>query len=244
MTHKKRRHDWESLPTPHLPAGGRKEEDPIRPLEVVIKADSRGTLEAVCDALSRLPPGGVEVVPIGLSVGDVSKSDVTMARTGSRLVVGFDVGSMPRIDELAKEQGVEVRLYDVIYRLTEDVQKIARSLVPAQPQERVLGQARVIALFKSSRKGSILGCQVLQGRIALGMQFRLIAPAGPVYRGVVESLRIGRDSVGESRPGQQVGLKIGDFQRAQIGFLVECFETTRPPVQPWSPRPGIHRGTG
>ncbi|KPK28154.1 MAG: hypothetical protein AMJ61_03505, partial [Desulfobacterales bacterium SG8_35_2] len=88
-----------------------------------------------------------------------------MAEAGSRLIVGFNVGLMPHIDLTASEHNVEIRLYEVIYKLLEDIESIARSLVPQEPSEEIIGSAKVIALFKSSRRGIILGCEVQAGKL-------------------------------------------------------------------------------
>ena len=93
--------------------------------------------------------------------------------------------------------------------------------------EKTTGKAKVIAVFKSTRKGIILGCEVLEGTLALRKNFRLIAAMGPVYSGKIESLHIKNDAVKEARVGQQVGLKISDFNKGNVGDLVECYERTR-----------------
>lgn len=211
-------------------------------LEVVVKADAVGTLEAVVHGLAGVAGGTVALRVIHAAVGEVAKSDVLMAATGSRLVLGFQVPTGPKVEEYAREQGVEVRLYAVIYDLLGDAQQIARSLVPRGDEERITGKAKVIALFKSTRKGVILGCEVQEGTLSLGKRFRVIDPAGPVHEGRIESLHIGPDAVREARPGQQVGLKIEGFRKARIGDWVECFEVTHAAgPAPWSPRGGVRR---
>lgn len=241
MTHpKSHRHSGPPVHSPRSEpvASG---EGPSRKLEIVVKADTQGTLEALVAAVVKVAVPGVSIALIERAVGDVSQSDLAMAATGSRLVVGFDVDVSARGEEFAKNNGIEVRLYDVVDRAVRDLEDIARSLVPVPAQERILGQARVIALFKSTRKGIILGCEVLQGRIALGLPFRVISAPGPIYTGIVESLHIERDAVTQARPGQQVGLKILDFNRARIGDLVECFEALPTKERPWTPRGGVLR---
>jgi translation initiation factor IF-2 len=211
-------------------------------LEVVVKADTVGTLEAVTLGLSRTPPEGSELRIIATGLGEVSKSDVLMATTGSRLVLGFQVPVGLRVEEYAREQGVEVRLYQVIYALLEDARNILQSLAPRKPVEHTVGRAKVIALFKGSRKGIILGCEVAEGRLAVGERFRVIDAAGPIHEGTIGSLHIGPDAVREARPGQQVGLKVEGFQKARLGDWVECFRVDAPAGPPrWTPRPGVHR---
>ncbi len=207
-------------------------------LEIVLKCDSVGSLEAVISSLKTLENPEVEVSPIHTGIGAISKSDLLMALTGSRLVVGFNVSLLPRMEQLSKEKGVEIRLYDVIYKLTQNLSEIARSLIrPDDEKERSTGKAKVIALFKSSRKGIILGCEVLEGALFQGNNFRVISAMGPVYSGKIESLHIDRDAVKEAKVGQKVGLKISDFNRAKKGDLVETYEKVKPEASTtWHPR--------
>lgn len=207
-------------------------------LEIVLKCDSVGSLEAVISSLKTLENPEVEVSPIHTGIGAISKSDLLMALTGSRLVVGFNVSLLPRMEQLSKEKGVEIRLYDVIYKLTQNLSEIARSLIrPDDEKERSTGKAKVIALFKSSRKGIILGCEVLEGALFQGKNFRVISAMGPVYSGKIESLHIDRDAVKEAKVGQKVGLKISDFNRAKKGDLVETYEKVKPEASTtWHPR--------
>jgi translation initiation factor IF-2 len=211
-----------------------------RSLEMVLKADSAGSQEAVTTTITGRPVAGVEIRVIHADVGAVSKSDLLMALTGSRLVVGFNVDVMPEIPRLSREQGVEVRLYKVIYRLSEDLHQIARSLIPREEQEKLTGKARVIALFKSSRRDIILGCEVVEGKLALGDPFRVISAMGQVYTGHIQSLHIEKDAVKKATVGQQVGIKIPGFDKGRIGDWVECFETVRERgPEPWRPKGGV-----
>lgn len=208
-------------------------------LELVLKTDSIGTEEAVISSLELIETPGVVVDVIQAGTGDVSKSDLFMAETGSRLVMGFNVGVLPKIKELASERGVEVRLHDVIYRLCEDVSQIAKSMVRKEEQERITGRAKVIALFPGGRKGVILGCEVLDGTLAVGKHFKLISEPGIVYVGTIGSLHIEERAVKEASKGQQVGLKISGFKRAKKGDLLECFETLPVKNRRWQPRGGV-----
>jgi translation initiation factor IF-2 len=235
MPHKKH-------PPPRVTPAKAAAREPARKLEVILKCDAVGSVEAAIASVQALKPhaGALQIIHSG--VGPVNKSDLTMATTGSRLVVGFNVEVLPGIPHLAQEQGVEVRLFSVIYRLISDLQQIITSLVPTETEEKTTGKARVIALFKSSRKGIILGCEVVEGNLALGNPFRVITAMGPVYTGRIESLQIEKNPVKEVRSGQQVGLKISDFNKVKLGDWVECFITSRPKaLPPWTPKPGVFR---
>lgn len=211
-------------------------------LDIVLKCDSSGSVEAVSAAVSRILLPEVDINIIYSGVGDVHKSDILVAVTGSRLIVGFQVGVLHGVDMALREFGVEVRLHDVIYKLTADIRSIAESMIPHVPAENIIGSARVIALFKSSRKGIILGCEVLNGYLALGHRFHIISAMGPVYTGTIESMKIEKDAVQKAVQGQQAGIKIRDFNKAKIGDLMETFRVL--PLtgrQPWKPSSAIIR---
>jgi translation initiation factor IF-2 len=199
-------------------------------------------MEALSSAILEAAPPKAPISIIHAGVGIIGKTDIFLAETGSRLVLGFNVGTGPDIDKLSAEHGVEVRLYDVIYRLVDDVVQTAHSLLPIEETEEILGRARVVALFKSSRKGIILGCEIVEGRLAVADRFRVIAAMGPVYSGTISSLHIGRDTVRDAKTGQKVGLKIRNFKKAAVGDLVESFlPDSGKKNRPWSPRGGAYR---
>ena len=211
-------------------------------IEIVLKCDSRGSLEAAYSAIEAIRIPGIQWDLIRSGMGDINKSDLLLAVTGSRLVIGFNVGTGQKIERMCKEQGIEVRLYKVIYRLVDDLQKIAESLKGREPaEEKITGKARVIALFKGGRKGIILGCEVMEGVFVRGAQFRIISAMGVIHTGRIESLQVEKDAVTEARPHQQVGLKISNFKKSlKIGDLIECFESARPGhVNAWQPRGGV-----
>ncbi|MEJ2726140.1 MAG: hypothetical protein P8175_16175 [Deltaproteobacteria bacterium] len=216
-------------------------------LALVLKADTVGTSEAAISGLKALHTGKVPVEVIHSGTGNVSKSDLLMAEMGSRLVVGFNVDLLPRIKELASEKGIEIRLHDVIYKLMDDIKEIAETMAPHEEKEKITGRARIIALFPGGHKGIILGCEVLEGTLALGKKFRLISDPGTVYMGTIGSLHIETKTVNKATVGQQVGLKIPGFKRAKKGDLVECFEAIPSGRRRWQPRGGtfdLRSGTG
>jgi len=210
-------------------------------LEIVLKCDSVGSMEAVTHALSELILPEVSVTLMHRGLGAVSKSDVLLAETASRLIVGFQVDVLPGMGKVLKGHRVEVRLYEVIYALTDDIKAIAEGMIPAVPQEQIIGSARVIALFKSTRKGIIIGCKVLDGFLSLGQKFRIISAIGPIYTSTIESLHIGQSVVQKATPGSEVGIKIHDFNKAHIGDLVESFRVAPLKVRPWEPQGQIVR---
>jgi translation initiation factor IF-2 len=209
-------------------------------IEFVLKCDSAGSLEAVSAGVSNLvpPEAGVNIIHSG--IGDINESDILMAETGSRLIAGFQVGVLPGIDRELKEHVVEARLYDVIYKLTDDIKGISESFMPPVVQDEILGTARVIALFKSCRKGIITGCEVLTGHLTVGRDFRIIAAAGPIYTGTIESLHIEKNAVQSAHSGQKAGIKINDFNKVKIGDIVESYRTPAiKKTRAWRPSGGV-----
>jgi translation initiation factor IF-2 len=210
-------------------------------LDIVLKSDSMGSEEAVLSGFKTLQGKGSEIKVIHSGIGPVSKSDLFMALAGTKLVVGFGVGILPKIEHLSKEMGVEIRLYETIYRLIGDLGTLSSSFESSTKEEKITGKAVVIALFKSSRKAIILGCDVQEGTLSVGKSFRLISDPGEVYRGKISSLHIEKVAVNEAKAGQQVGLKISDFNRAKIGDIVECFqEVLSQREKAWQPRGGVY----
>lgn len=224
---------------PHAAAHQQPSPETSRPrFEIVLKCDVAGSLEAVEAAILDAVPPQVEVVILQRGVGAINQSDVFMAETGSRLVIGFDVDVDPMAEACLKRADVEIRLYRTIYRLAEDVGALALSLIPRPPapEEIILGRARVIALFKSCRKGIIIGCEVEEGVLETGKSFRVITAMGPAYTGRIESIHIEKDAVKQAGKGQQAGIQIKNFNRVHVGDLVESFATTRSRRdRPWSP---------
>jgi translation initiation factor IF-2 len=211
-------------------------------LEIVLKCDVAGTAEAISASLSEIEVPGVQIDLIQIGVGKVSKSDVLMARTGSKLVIGFNVDTMPKLKQEIKEFGVEVRLYDTIYKLTEDIRKIAQSFITKPPEEKITGKAKIIATFKSGPKRMVIGCEVLEGAIELGKEFRVITAMGPAYFAKITSLQIERQNVKSGKPGQQVGIKLMGWNKARVDDLVECFESLKPKGGGrWKPGSGVVR---
>jgi translation initiation factor IF-2 len=201
---------------------------PSKPkLDVVLKCDSAGSLEAVTQSILNMEQTGVDISIIHAEIGNIHKSDILMADTGSRLIIGFQVGMEPGVKNALQEADVDVRFYDVIYKLTEDIKSIADDMVPHVNEENIIGSAKVIALFKSGRKDIIAGCKVISGSLSLHHRYRLISAMGPVHTDTIESMHIEDHVVQKAVKDQEVGIKIKNFKRIKIGDLLETFKPGR-----------------
>jgi translation initiation factor IF-2 len=208
----------------------------------VLKCDTAGSIEAVTAIVSKMAIPAVDISIIQTGVGDINNSDIMMAETGSRLIVGFQVTALQGIDKELDKHSVEVRLYDVIYKLAADIKSIAESIIPSLSQEEIIGTARIIALFKSSRKGIIIGCEILNGYLVEGKHFRIISAMGPVYAGTIESMHIEKSPVHKATQGQEAGIKIRNFNKVKIGDIVECYRPSPIRKSPrWQPKGEIIR---
>jgi translation initiation factor IF-2 len=249
MTHKHKKDFYPVAPTKskewqavHKLAAEGTVGDVRRPkLEIVLKCDSAGSVEAVSASILKISPPDIDINIIYSGVGDIHKSDILMAETASGLIVGFQVNVPPGMDKELKEHDVEARMYDVIYKLTEDLRSISQNMFsPVSREETIIGSAKVIALFKSSRKGIIIGCEMQEGHFAVGQHFRIISAMGTVYSGTIESMHAEENAVQKATKGQRVGIKIKDFNKAKTGDLVESFRplpSRKTPV--WQPKGGV-----
>lgn len=217
--------------------GGGREERPA--LELVLKCDAMGSVEAVSALVSKLDFPEAEIKIIRSGVGNITKEDLLMALSGSGLVVGFNVEVVPKLEQWVKQHRVEIRLYKVIYRLAEDLRAIAQTMAPAETEDKILGKCEVIATFKSKKGGVILGCEVVEGALQVGKRFRVVTAMGPVHSSRIESLQIEKRPVKEARTGQQVGVRILGSTFGKVGDFIECYDEIVRREEKWSPRGNI-----
>jgi len=236
MAEKKHSHKLAKNVKQEMPEGGSKERPAI---ELVLKCDTMGSVEAVSALISRLevPEAGIKIIRSG--VGDITKEDLLMALSGSGLVVGFNVEVSPRLEQWIRDHQVEIRLYKVIYKLAEDLGAIARTMAPVETEDKILGKCEVIATFKSKKGGVILGCEVVEGALQVGKRFRVVTAMGPVHSSRIESLQIEKHPVKEARSGQQVGVQILGSAFGKVGDFIECYDEVVRRKEKWSPRGDI-----
>jgi translation initiation factor IF-2 len=199
-------------------------------LRLIVKADVQGSVEALVAALERLTSREVIVTILHAAVGNITESDVMLAAASLARVIGFNVRPEPQVRRLAEAQGVDVRLYRVIYEVLDDTKKIAGGLIAPQMAEVVLGRAEVRRAFSISRLGTIAGCYVTSGRIVRGARARLIRDGAVVHEGVIGSLRRFKDDVREVQEGFECGIGLERYNDVKERDIIEAFDLEAKPA--------------
>ncbi|MGH2723283.1 MAG: translation initiation factor IF-2 [Actinomycetota bacterium] len=199
-------------------------EGEISELNVVLKADTQGSVEALTESLEKLSTDEVAVRILRRGVGAVTESDVTLAQASQAIIVGFNVRPDPNARELAEREGVDVRLYRVIYQAVDDIKQALSGLLAPTEEEVELGRAEVRQTFRVPRLGMVAGCYVTKGTITRGARARLVRDGAVAYDGRVGSLRRFKDDVREVAEGFECGIGLENFQDVKEGDVVEAFE--------------------
>ncbi len=195
----------------------------VKDLNIIIKADVQGSVEAVQQSLEKLTNEEVKINVIHGGVGAINESDIVLADVSNAIIIGFNVRPSQMIIDKAKETGVDIRLYSVIYNAIEDVENAMKGMLAPKIEEVVWGHAEVRQLFKVSGIGTIGGCYVTDGKIQRSSNVRVIRDDVVVYTGVLGSLQHEKDSVREVVSGHECGLTVEKYNDIKIGDIIEAF---------------------
>jgi translation initiation factor IF-2 len=198
-------------------------DDSIKELNLIIKCDVQGSIEAIKGVLGKIDIEGTNINFVSARVGAITETDINLALVSNAIVIGFNIRPMANIADLAKEKGVEIRLYDVIYKLQEDIEKALKGMLDPVYEEKVIGQAEVREIFKVSRIGTIGGCYVTSGHITRNSGVRLIRDGKVIYTGNLSTLKRFKDDVREVRAGYECGLTIENYNDIKQGDVIEAF---------------------
>jgi translation initiation factor IF-2 len=191
-------------------------------LRLIIKADVQGSLEPIVNSLKQLKEE-IKVNILHAETGTISENDVMLAAASKGIVVGFNVKADSTARKLAEAEGVSIRIYDIIYRLTEDIEKALKGMLEPEYKEVRLGRAEVLQVFKISKVGNIAGCKVIQGEIRRNARVRLIRGDETVFDGEISSLKHEKESVREVRLGFECGISLKGSDNIEPGDLIECY---------------------
>ena len=196
----------------------------VATLNLVLKADVQGSLEAVTESLRRLERDTVKLAFVHRAVGGVTENDIQLAAATNATIIGFNVRPDRKARDMADSEHVEIRTYEIIYKLLEDIERAMVGLLAPEFEEVVTGEAEVREVFKVPKIGSIAGCQVRSGVITRGSKVRFIREGVIIWKGAISSLRRFKDDVREVREGFECGIGLTDFQDLKGGDLIETFE--------------------
>ncbi len=202
-----------------------------RELRVIVKADVQGSAEALRESLSKLSTDKVKVNVLHTSVGGVTESDVQLAQASEAIIVGFHVRPDAKARRLAEANGVDIRIYQIIYEALDDVKAAMAGLLPPTLKEVVLGQAEVRKTFTIPKAGTVAGCYVTDGLIRRGARCRLVRDGVQVFDGKFGSLKRFKDDVREVQTGFECGIGIEGFNDVKVGDVIEAYEIQEQPAQ-------------
>jgi translation initiation factor IF-2 len=193
-------------------------------LRIILKADAQGSVEAMEDALNKLSTDEVQVRVLRSGVGAVTENDVNLAQASEAIVIGYNVRPDAKAREVADREGIDLRLYTVIYQAVDDIKQAMSGMLAPEEQEAELGRAEVRATFRVPRLGVVAGCYVVSGTLTRGNKARLVRDGAVVYDGRIESLRRFKDDVREVAEGFECGVGLENFQDVKEGDVIEAYE--------------------
>ena len=196
----------------------------VKEINVIVKADVNGSSEAVKNSLEKISVDGVKVNVIRSSVGAITESDIVLAKATGAIIIGFNVRPNNSIRDYATEQGVDIRLYDIIYKAVEDMEAAMKGMLDPVFEEKVVGSATVKQLFKFSKVGTIAGCLVNDGVIKRDSKARVIRESVVIYDGEIGSIQREKDSVKEVKKGLECGITIANFNDIKVNDVIEAYE--------------------
>tara|TARA_B100000408_G_scaffold8989_1_gene6547 strand:- start:75 stop:761 length:687 start_codon:yes stop_codon:yes gene_type:complete len=193
-------------------------------LNLIVKADAHGSLEAVTDGLRRLEREEVQLAFVHRGVGRISENDIQLAATANATIIGFNVRPDRKAREFASTEQVEIRTYEIIYELLTEVESAMLGLLAPEFEEVVTGEAEVREVFTIPRVGKVAGCYVTEGTIIRGSKVRFLREGTIIWKGDVSSLRRFKEDVREVQSGYECGIGLSDFQDLKQGDVIETFE--------------------
>jgi translation initiation factor IF-2 len=195
-----------------------------RLLPLVLKADVQGSAEAIQGALAKLGSDEVGVQVLQSGVGGITESDVILAHASGAAIIGFNVRANAQARERAKRDGVEIRYYNIIYNVVDDVKAALSGMLAPELREKFLGNAEVLEVFAISKVGKVAGCRVTEGVVRRGARVRLIRDNVVIHEGELSTLKRFKDDAREVLAGQECGMSFANYQDLQKGDVIECFE--------------------
>ena len=201
-------------------------EGDVGTINLIIKADVQGSVEALRESLLKLSTDEVKVKVVASAVGGINETDINLAATSDAFVIGFNVRADAAARRAAEDRGLDIRYYSIIYEVIDDVKKALSGLLSPEVREEIVGLAEVRDVFRSSKLGAIAGCMVVEGTVKRNLPIRVLRENVVIYEGVLESLRRVKDDVAEVKSGTECGIGVKNYNDVQPGDQIEVFERT------------------
>jgi translation initiation factor IF-2 len=192
-------------------------------LNLIVKADVQGSLDPIVTELNKLGQGEIGIKILYSETGNIGDNDVMLASASHAIIIGFNVQAEVLARRLAEKEGVDIRLYEIIYRMTEDIEKALNGMLEPDVKEKVIGRAQVLAVFSASKFGKVAGCRVMDGELRRNAKVRLYRGTDIVYEGDMGSLRHEKDDVREVKQGYECGVGFKSFSDIQVGDQLVCY---------------------
>ena len=192
-------------------------------LNLIVKADVQGSLDPIASELQKLGEGEIGIKVLYTETGNIGDNDVMLASASHAIIIGFNVQADVSARRLAEKEGVDIRLYEIIYRMTEDIEKALNGMLEPEVKEKILGRAQVLAVFSASKFGKVAGCKVTEGELRRNAKVRLYRDTDLVYEGDMGSLRHEKEDVKEMRQGFECGVGFKSFKDIQVGDQLICY---------------------
>ncbi|UCB57461.1 MAG: translation initiation factor IF-2 [Candidatus Omnitrophota bacterium] len=199
-------------------------EGKIKELNIIVKADVQGSLQALIESLQKLSSKEIAIKVIHSGVGNVNVSDIVLAAASNAVVIGFHVGTESRAQAAAEKEKVDIRLYNIIYEVTADIKSALEGMLEPHIKEVFLGRAQVRQIFKVSKIGNVAGCMVLAGKMVLHAPCRVVRSNEEIFRGKISSLKKFKENVKEMNAGSECGIAVANFKTIRVADIIECFE--------------------
>src|SRR6266511_3736972 len=192
-------------------------------LNLIVKADVQGSLDPIVSELNKLGEGEIGIKVLYAETGNIGDNDVMLASASNAIIIGFNVQADVSARRVAEKEGVDIRLYEIIYRMTEDIEKALNGMLEPKTKEKVMGRAQVLAVFAASKFGKVAGCRVTDGELRRNAKIRLYRGTDILYEGDLSSLRHEKDDVREVREGYECGVGFKNFNDIQVGDQLVCY---------------------
>jgi translation initiation factor IF-2 len=192
-------------------------------LNLIVKADVQGSLDPIVSELNKLGEGEIGIKVLYAETGNIGDNDVMLASASNAIIIGFNVQVDVSARRMAEKEGVDIRLYEIIYRMTEDIEKALSGMLEPETKEQIIGRAQVLAVFSASKFGRVAGCRVTEGELRRNAKVRLYRGADLLYEGDMGSLRHEKDDVKEVRQGYECGVGFKNFNDIQVGDQLVCY---------------------